>query len=358
MPSSTVRERIDGLSGSLRSRAFSLKALAEIFDDWPNVLRIYFIDGEARVKIHDHKGGELWFSLDRKNVNKSIQLARALCRCRGKYELKADNITIHFSRYERTIRLHDALSYAADDLATFCFLSYLNGDVTDLDEQHYVIYLDELRWAARKGVPNDITGGPLLSHWHEPYEYKWWFLKALQPRGIFIDVGAYVGGYSIRADKRGAEAIALESNRENFTLLMKNIELNGCSGIRASNVTVGSVKGTRAMHIQEEKDRMTYSLVGEGPVVDYVDVVTLDEAVLNDLDGRSVDLMKIDVEGAELEVLQTGLAVLSKTAYLMLEVLPDEETKLLGLLKKHKFKLADRFRRPGVPYYNAFFKKE
>ena len=60
----------------------------------------------------------------------------------------------------------------------------------------------------------------------EQYELKKWFLPNV--RGIFVDVGANVGGYTVRACKYADLIVAIEPQSEVFELLSKNIKLNCC----------------------------------------------------------------------------------------------------------------------------------
>ena len=51
--------------------------------------------------------------------------------------------------------------------------------------------------------------------------------RFLQPRDLFIDVGANAGSYTIWAAELGADVIALEPAADTFALLLENIALNG-----------------------------------------------------------------------------------------------------------------------------------
>lgn len=362
-----IKELIDKSISKLGSRLLSLRALLRVCDNWPDVLKVYFLGGQAHVALRDYKSVELSLRFDENSVNKVIQLARALFRCWGKYELRGDTISIHFTHHKESFRLPEVISNEIHfaDLFGFSQLSHFNADARPLDEGHYIVFIDDLAWVVRKGVLTDIVEGPLLPYLHEPYEYRAWFLRALKAGGIFIDVGAYVGGYSIRACKLGAEVVALEPDGKNFLIHERNCKLNQCSRIRALNVAAGVKKGIKPLYAQELADAGMYSLVREGVLRGYVKVVPLDEAVLPIVSDCKVQLMKIDVEGAELEVLEGGLDALNRTRYLMIEVWPHTENHVLDLLKKRKFKLVDTRRFPNKnnhnvcygPLYNAFFKR-
>jgi tRNA1(Val) A37 N6-methylase TrmN6 len=65
-------------------------------------------------------------------------------------------------------------------------------------------------------------------------------LKRLAHGGVFIDVGANIGGYTIRVAKT-ARAYALEPHPRNFHLLKLNVKLNQKQdNVRAFQVAAGS----------------------------------------------------------------------------------------------------------------------
>ena len=69
--------------------------------------------------------------------------------------------------------------------------------------------------------------------------------KLLNPGDIFIDVGAFIGFYTIYAAKLGAKVVAFEPHPSSFEILLYNITLNNLADrITAINKAVGSYKGT------------------------------------------------------------------------------------------------------------------
>ena len=51
--------------------------------------------------------------------------------------------------------------------------------------------------------------------------------QTLRGGGLFLDVGANVGAYTIWAAECGAEVMALEPAADTFGLLLENVALNG-----------------------------------------------------------------------------------------------------------------------------------
>ena len=356
-----IAKRLD-LFGALGSKFLSVRALANVFDDWPNLLKIYFLGGHACIKIHDHNRNELPLEINQLNAARAISLGKIFGNSKN-YELTNDMVNILFSGYRESFRLGEVLSGDSrnfDYFKEFCYLSSVNADLRPHDEAHYLVSLDGLTWFVRKAHEGDLHAGPSLSRTFEPYEYQSWFLPLLAHGGIFIDVGANVGGYTIRASKLGADVISLEPDKENFALLLRNVAANDCSRINAFNVAAGSSERKAALYAPDQDDETyAYTLIKQGRVRDYVDVKPLDDVVSHVIGDSKVQLTKIDVEGAELEVIDGALEVLKRTCYLMIEMWPGSKKRLFESLKRLDFKLVDvgRSWRGPSRETNLLFKK-
>jgi FkbM family methyltransferase len=176
----------------------------------------------------------------------------------------------------------------------------------------------------------------------ELYEYKNWFLKYV--KGTFVDVGAYIGGYTVRASKLADFVIAIEPQPSIFKILSFNVKINGYSKkVKLINKAVWKDKGIIKMSIGGPTSFISNKGIE-------VEADTLD----NILDGiNKIDFMKIDIEGAELEAFDGMKKSLLKTKILMIEIIPKNLKEMYKRLKTMNFKLVDcisldkRF-----PYYN------
>ncbi|MHC1579169.1 MAG: FkbM family methyltransferase [Candidatus Alkanophagales archaeon] len=118
------------------------------------------------------------------------------------------------------------------------------------------------------------------------------FCEAIGDRNkVFVDVGACVGKYTVPMSFRYGEVVAIEPNPQNVRLLTKNIELNRCRNVRVLELAVLDRRGTARLRLAGAQSRIG----GEG-----VEVRT---ATLDDVVERA-DVIKIDVEGAELHVVR------------------------------------------------------
>ncbi len=118
--------------------------------------------------------------------------------------------------------------------------------------------------------------------------------RALRDGGLFIDVGANVGTYTIWAVEQGAEVIALEPADDTFAMLRANLGLNGYQ-VTLVKAAAGDHCGTARFSSGMDSSN---TLDLSGPVE--VRLVTVDSLI----GDRYVSGMKVDVEGFEIDVLR------------------------------------------------------
>jgi FkbM family methyltransferase len=126
--------------------------------------------------------------------------------------------------------------------------------------------------------------------------------RALRRGGLFIDVGANVGAYTIWAAELGAEVIALEPAPDTFRLLQENIALNGYP-VTAVRAAAGDHCGTARFTAGLDAGNR---VAPDGPAV--TELVTVDSL----LGDRRATGMKIDVEGFEIDVLRGAARALAE----------------------------------------------
>jgi FkbM family methyltransferase len=126
--------------------------------------------------------------------------------------------------------------------------------------------------------------------------------QALRGGGLFLDVGANVGTYTIWAAECGAEVIALEPAADTFGLLLENVALNG---YRVKTIQAAASTHCGSARFTAGRDSGNH-LDPNGPVE--ARLVTIDSLI----EERNVVGMKIDVEGFEIDVLQGCTRALSE----------------------------------------------
>jgi FkbM family methyltransferase len=161
------------------------------------------------------------------------------------------------------------------------------------------------------------------------------FVKSCLNKGsTFVDVGANIGYYTLVSSNlvgSSGRVHAIEPIPFTIAILKANVKLNGCFNVIIRKAAAWSSKGKLVLRVP----MLWYGLASflrDGVSVT-VDTITLDELLQNE---DFVDCMKIDVEGAELEVLRGTKSTLKKTKYLVLE-LSSDVNKVLKELQKEGF---------------------
>jgi len=124
---------------------------------------------------------------------------------------------------------------------------------------------------------------------------------------VVVDVGAHVGYYTlIAANLVGStgKVFAFEPDPTNNRLLIENIKLNGYTNVEVTNFALASKPGVSTLY-RTSLDNGRHSLYRHDlPVSGTVEIETITlDAFLESRGWPQVRLVKMDVEGAELEVL-------------------------------------------------------
>ena len=158
--------------------------------------------------------------------------------------------------------------------------------------------------------PLDMVAGR-----YEPESTKL-FEQLAKPGTSVIDIGAHVGYYSLLAARRiGSEGkvFAFEPEPMNYELLTKNAALNGYANIKGVNKAVSDQVGANTLYLSKlDNGRHTLfqqdTTQSEGTTVE----TTTIDAFLESEGWPDIGLIKIDVEGAELSVLNGMSRLLAK----------------------------------------------
>jgi FkbM family methyltransferase len=140
---------------------------------------------------------------------------------------------------------------------------------------------------------------------------------------IVVDIGAHIGLYTIISSKRvgtKGKVVAIEADPGNFEMLNRNIKLNQLTNVIPLNYAVYSKETKIKLYLPSGESGFTkYNTImsnwvnTEDKFVE-VNANTLDYLLqLNQIREEQVNWIKIDVEGAEFEVLKGAQNVLSKS---------------------------------------------
>jgi FkbM family methyltransferase len=140
---------------------------------------------------------------------------------------------------------------------------------------------------------------------------------------IVVDIGANIGRYTLIASKRvgtNGKVVAIEAHPGNFEMLNRNIKLNRLTNVISLNHAVYSKETKVKLYLPgEESGNTIYNTIisdrarNEDKFVQ-VSANTLDYLLQSkEIKQEKVNWIKIDVEGAEFEVLKGATNVLSKS---------------------------------------------
>jgi len=187
------------------------------------------------------------------------------------------------------------------------------------------INIDEGRIALNQ---KDVAvSGMLALGAFEPYQISL-FRQLIKPEMVVIDIGANIGLYTVIAGRKVGEkgkVFSFEPEQRNFDFLNNNIRINNLSNIYSSKVAISNEKSTKELFLFSENTG-SYSLVDNRKTNVSVSVQTdtLD-SILNSHSIKQVDIIKMDIEGAEYLAFEgmTNTINSSKKLTMMIEFFPN-----------------------------------
>ena len=159
------------------------------------------------------------------------------------------------------------------------------------------------------------------------------FEKYLSLGDTFIDIGANLGYMSINASKivgPKGKIISFEPDNTIYSLLEHNITLNNVENIKLNKIGLSNYKGEASFNIAtesglsrlENKNNNLVGLILQSKTT--IKVNTLDSYLVdNNFTNIKIQMIKIDVEGHELNILQGASNVLKDSKpIIILEINP------------------------------------
>ena len=133
--------------------------------------------------------------------------------------------------------------------------------------------------------------------------------RVVGPGDVVLDIGANIGYYTIMLSKLVGETgmvYAIEPEPRNFERLQRNVQLNGIESIvETHQIGASDAVGTGMLHVSRRSN--LHSFLGLGAGDDTIGAQSI-EVPLTDVSTfirgkRPVDLLRMDIEGYEVEVI-------------------------------------------------------
>ena len=170
---------------------------------------------------------------------------------------------------------------------------------------------------------------------------------------IVVDVGAHIGHYTIISSSvlvQMGRVVAIEADPSNFEMLNHNIRLNQLTNVISLNYAVYSKEEKVKLYLPSQESGFTiYNTImtnrarTEKDKFIQVNANTLDNLLeQNGINLANINWIKIDVEGAEYEVLKGAINILSKSKdiALLIEVHGFDNYKpIVEFLKSYHFEI-------------------
>ncbi|MBV6462169.1 MAG: hypothetical protein HJHJAOHD_02313 [Flavobacteriales bacterium] len=160
-------------------------------------------------------------------------------------------------------------------------------------------------------------------------------INLAQPGNVVLDIGTNIGSTLLQLAKRIGEngkVYGFEPDEQNYNACLENISINSFHNVDVSNIGLGDKKGTYTLVVDTDTNRggNRISFDNESKKSNSkIEVERLDDWIKNRNLTR-VDLIKIDVEGFELNVLKGAEESIRKYTPVLFIELDDNNLKAVG----------------------------
>jgi len=152
--------------------------------------------------------------------------------------------------------------------------------------------------------------------------YESFMLEKASGAEVIMDVGANIGYYSVQfSDMADGKVYSFEPMSYQYSVLKRNLELNGIENVIPVKRIVSNTSGEKRIYYSCPDNTGASSLVKESGEHEDIQAIILDE-FCEEQEVARIDLMKIDVEGHEMDVLRgmAGILRQQRVRHLFVEI--------------------------------------
>lgn len=218
------------------------------------------------------------------------------------------------------------------------FVKVAINRISNLKENRKLIYDVMIKNEDGKFYCGDnINSVWVASIFHEKEIRDYFNLK----KGIFVDIGSNIGKYTVRIGRQlkdKGKVISIEPEPNNFDIIKKNVRMNKLNNVILENLACSSRKGVLNFYLKKTGTG-GHSLVNKTKEKIKVKAEKLD-SILSKQKIKKADLIKIDVEGAEAEVLKGARKTLKEKPKIIFEAWNKSYLdKIENILKKYNYRI-------------------
>ena len=175
---------------------------------------------------------------------------------------------------------------------------------------------EQIRIPLEIGALRPLLFSPTYSAYCPEQDALKLFLGRLHPTDLVYDVGASVGVSALLFSRIARAVVAIEANPSAFQVLQRTVRVNQATNITSVQVAVGARVGEAMFFLQGTSSSLR--LDDQGTLRTTVQLETLDTVAM--ANGETPDAIKLDVEGAELDVLAGADKCLAECRVVYVEV--------------------------------------
>ena len=157
---------------------------------------------------------------------------------------------------------------------------------------------------------------------------------------VIFDIGAHIGTFALwcLSQNKGAQVLSLEADPATFNILSQNQKTAGTESWAILNRAGWSSDET--LSFRNSGATMSHKVAADGEIK--VQGITLD-ALIKQADAKNIDVLKIDIEGAEEAFLTAKPDLLARVKNLIIEIHPQicSEDNIRALLAKYFTTITD-----------------
>ena len=185
---------------------------------------------------------------------------------------------------------------------------------------------------------------------------------------MFIDIGSYIGYYSIYLGSKykNLKILTFEPIAESFEQIKKSKEINKLNNIELFNFALSNIEAEKKVWVTDLNKKSGFSLFDKEDLKHEVNVnnYNYNKLSYNKVNTKIFDnnfkikdkliFVKIDVERHEFYALQGAVNFLNKSnnkIFLQIEIVDHLKDKVLNLLKNYNFNLIGEIDKGGHDYY-------